>query len=315
MNATRRCGVTLLELTVGAAVMTGVIASAYLCLHAGFRSQRALEEHLDEAQKARVVLALIAKDLRHACVWSEEFSFVGMNRELGTIEADNLDFATHNWSPRAPGEGDICEVSYYVDRNPDTGRVGLWRRRDASPDLQPLSGGEREELALDVLGLRFEFYDGFWWYDSWGRVDPRRELPAEPAEEEDPFMTSVGNSYGLPSAVRISIAFGDAEDDEESSPAFSPRDRSRAGSSFESSPAASGGAPDLDAPDLDSRERGSPGGASSSGAEETGAPLVFQTVVYLNLAARRASFSSPSGDGSAADGNSSGDTTRPSTNG
>jgi hypothetical protein len=317
MNATRRRGVTLLELTVGAAVMTGVIASAYFCLHAGFRTQRMLDERLDEAQKARVVLALIAKDLRQACVWNEEYSFVGMNRELGGIEADNLDFATHNWSPRAPGEGDICEVSYYVDRDPDTGRVGLWRRRDASPDPEPMSGGEREEIVSGVRGLRFEYYDGLWWYDSWGRVDPRRELPAEPAEEEDPFMTSIGNLYGLPSAVRISLAFGEADEEQatESRSVFSSSAASSSDASFSD-------APFSDAPRPEAESAGSRGSdptgrmsrsgtSSSAGAPDTGAPLIFQTVVYLNLADRRGSVSSASGDGSTT--GTSGNSTRPST--
>ena len=99
MMSRRDHGLTLIELTVGVAVMTGIIASAYFCLHAGFTSQRALDEHMDQTQKARVVLAMMTKDLRHACAWNQDFTFVGMDRKLGNIEADNVDFATHNWRP------------------------------------------------------------------------------------------------------------------------------------------------------------------------------------------------------------------------
>ncbi len=262
MIGARRQGVTLLELTVGVTVMTGIIASAYFCLHAGFASQTALEEHMEEAQKARVLLALLTKDLRHACVWSEDSSFVGMDRTLDTMEADNLDFTTHNWSPRAPGEGDICEVSYYVNRNPETGEIGIWRRRDTSPDPEPTGGGEREELVTGVRALRFEYYDGILWYDSWGRVDPRRELPAEPSEADDPSTSLLaGNLYGLPDAVSISIAFGDEPDTSQ-----------RRGDSSSRPPAGGGD------------------------AQESSAPLVFQTVVHLNLAGRARSTSTPSSD-------------------
>ncbi len=180
MTVRRRHGVTLVELMVGVSIMTGIIASAYFCLHAGFTSQTALDEHMEQVQKARVMLSLMTKDLRHACVWSEDSPFVGMDRTRGTMEADNLDFTTHNWSPRARGEGDTCEISYYVNEDPRTGAIGIWRRRDTSPDPELTGGGEREELVTGVQALRFEYYDGLWWYDSWGRVDPRRELPPQP---------------------------------------------------------------------------------------------------------------------------------------
>lgn len=274
MMSRRDHGLTLIELTVGVAVMTGIIASAYFCLHAGFTSQRALDEHMDQTQKARVVLAMMTKDLRHACAWNQDFTFVGMDRKLGNIEADNVDFATHNWRPRAPGEGDICEISYFVDKNRETGEVGLWRRRDASPDYEPLAGGDKEELVTGVLSLRFEYYDGLWWYDSWGRVDPRREPPSEQArssvqaessEQGGESLTSfAGNLYGLPDAVRISIAFGE-----------------------------------------ETRPEEGPGRLKDGRAEESSIPLLFQTVVYLNLADRASRSSMSSFDSSeTASGNS-----------
>lgn len=264
MIASRRQGITLLELTVGVTVMTGIIASAYFCLHAGFRSQRALDEHMDEVQKARVLLSLITKDLRHACVWNDDFAFVGMDRTLDAMEADNLDFATHYWKPRASGEGDICEISYYVNRDPETGTLGIWRRRDATPDDEPFAGGEREELITGVRALRFEYYDGFWWHDSWGRVDPRRELPTESSSAEDPSLTSLsGNLYGLPDAVRISVAFGEEREQEVRSPV--------------------------------SMDEVSESGRTDA---EPSLPMIFQTVVYLNLADRSTRSSSTAEEGS-----------------
>ena len=267
MIARRRCesdigGVTLVELMVGVSMMTGIIASAYFCLHAGFTSQTALDEHMEQVQKARVMLSLMTKDLRHACVWSEDSPFVGMDRTLGTMEADNLDFTTHNWSPRARGEGDICEISYYVNKDPRTGAIGIWRRRDSSPDPEPLSGGEREELVPGVRALRFEYYDGFLWYDSWGRVDPRRELQSQPTESRDESSMSLlaGNLYGLPDAVRISIAFGDEQEEE--------------------------------------ARRAIPTATSGAGrdADSSSTPRIFQTVVYLNLANRARSYSVDTND-------------------
>ena len=262
--------------------MTGIIASAYFCLHAGFTSQTALDEHMEQIQKARVMLSLMTKDLRHACVWSEDSPFVGMDRTLGTMEADNLDFTTHNWSPRARGEGDICEISYYVNKDSRTGAIGIWRRRDSSPDSEPMRGGEREELVPGVRALRFEYYDGFLWYDSWGRVDPRRELQPRSTQPGDESSMSLlaGNLYGLPDAVRISIAFGDEQEEktQHAIPAMSSA-VSSPDSSAVSSPVSS--------------EMSSGAGRD---ADSSSTPRIFQTVVYLNLANRARSYSVDTND-------------------
>lgn len=295
MNATGRHGVTLLELTVGVTVMTGIIASSYFCLHAGFTTQAALDDHMEQLQKARVVLSLMTKDLRHACVWSEDFTFVGMDRTLGNLEADNLDFATHNWSPRTPGEGDLCEVSYYLNRNPQTGELGIWRRRDTSPDPEPTAGGEREELIGGVRALRFEYYDGFSWYDEWGRVDPRRELPSEPPRPTDQSSTSLlsGNLYGLPDAVRISIALGEGPDE----PARRGISKNVSNSVSRS---VSRNASTSQPPD------------TIQGTDEDQTPMVFQTIVHLNLAgrARSSSFQSETGNNTGSEGSPESSTSR-----
>jgi hypothetical protein len=192
---------TLIELLVGLSAGVGILAGAYLCLHAGFESRRAVEAHVDALQTARVALKLLAADLRAACPLSEEFEFVGMDREVGGMEADNLDFATHHFSPRRPGEGDRCEVSYFVDRSLETGGLSLWRRRDPTIDIEPLDGGLKEEIAPGLRGFKVEYYDGFSWYDSWGKQEQRRVEETERAQWQT-------NLYGLPDAVRITVAVG-----------------------------------------------------------------------------------------------------------
>ena len=119
-----------------------------------------------------------------------------------------------------------------------------------------LDAGEVGETALDDRPVEFP------------RVDPRRELPAEPSESDDDSLTSLaGNLFGLPEAVRISIALG--EDPEEIA--------RRSVSSGRSS-------------------------ARDGAADQDSAPMVFQTVVHLNLADRASRLSSDSstedGDGS-----------------
>ena len=192
-------GFTLIEVVISTALMTMILASAYLCLSAGMASRKLIESRAEVLQSARVAMSLMTADLRAASGLSKEFEFLGMRRQLGEIDADNLDFATHNYTPRRAREGDWCEVSYFLEKDPESGQFTLWRRRDATPDDEPLSGGSREEIARGLRGLRFEYYDGWDWYDEWGDPEGRHKGQSS--------VLDPANLSGLPDAVRITLMF------------------------------------------------------------------------------------------------------------
>jgi len=223
---------TLIELIVSSALMAIIVTAGYLCLSACLSSQRVLEPRLEVIQNARVALALIAADLRAACPLSRESEFIGMPRKLGDTQADNLDFATHNYTPRRPNEGDYCQVSLYVEKDPVSGEFVLRRRRNPTIGLDPLAGGRREELARGLRGFQLEYYDGFEWFDSWGDADGRNKQ-----EFSNRLRT---NLSGMPEAVRVTLL-------------LDPSPRAKA--------------------------------ARSGDDEKPEPPLVFQTVVRLNLSA------------------------------
>ncbi len=187
-----------MELTLSLSLMVIVLGCAYACLNAGFSAQKVVEPRADVIQNGRVALALMSADLRGACVLPGGSDFLGMSRQLGDMQADNLDFATHNYSPSRAGEGDFCEVSYFVDADPQTGQLCLWRRRNPMIGLDPLAGGRREEIASGVRGLQFEYSDGFDWYESWGELERGQEKQATSARYR-------GNLAGMPEAVRITL--------------------------------------------------------------------------------------------------------------
>ena len=193
----RRQAFTLIELMISAAIMSLVLGAAYACLQAGVTGRRTTEWRSSAVQKARVCLQQIAADLRSACPLAPEREFIGQDHTLRGAEADLLDFATHHYTPRQPREGDICEISYFLEEDPKQDGFRLWRRRDASPDLEPMGGGLRELLADGLQGLRFEYYDGWDWYDEWGDPEGRQRGTS---------LTQLPlNASGLPEAVRISI--------------------------------------------------------------------------------------------------------------
>lgn len=190
-------GFTLIEVVISASLMAIILVGAYLCLSSGLASQKLIESRGEAVQSARVALALMSADLRGACALSKDVQFVGMDRMLGDVEADNLDFATHNYTPRRAGEGDFCEVSYFVNADPKSGKFSLWRRRDPKLDDEPLSGGSREEIAEGVRGLKFEYYNGIVWFDEWGDPDGRGKKQTSLKEKP--------NLAGMPEAVRITL--------------------------------------------------------------------------------------------------------------
>jgi len=193
----RPAGFTLIEVMISSALMVLILTSAYLCLSAGYAAQKLIEPRVEIIQNARVAMALMSADLRAACPLSQSDDFLGMARTVGDIQADNLDFGTHNYTPRHDREGDFCQESLYLDKNLQTGQFSLWRRRNPVIGLDALAGGKREELAQGVAGLKFEYFDGTDWFDNWGNVDPKKK-GQNPALEQS-------NLTGLPEAVRITL--------------------------------------------------------------------------------------------------------------
>ncbi len=192
---------TLIELVISAALMALILVSAYLCLSSGLASRKLIESRAEVVQSARVAMTRLTADLRGACPLSWDIAFLGMQRMLGEVEADNLDFATHNYTPHRSREGDFCAISYFLGKEPESGKLSLWRRRNPTIPLEPLSGGSREEIARGLRGLKFEYYDGYQWFDQWGDPEGRqRKAP-------DSFKTPP-NLEGLPDAVRITLWFG-----------------------------------------------------------------------------------------------------------
>ncbi len=88
-------------------------------------------------------------------------------------------------------------MSFYLDRNAESGKFSLWRRRNPVIGTDPFSGGNREEIAQGLVGLQLEYYDGFDWYDTWGDTTGK----AQTSNGDQPNLT------GLPEAVRITLLF------------------------------------------------------------------------------------------------------------
>jgi len=247
---------TLIELVISAALMALILTATYSCLSAALAGQKLLEPRADVLQNARVAMALISADLRSACPLSKDFEFLGMRRTIEEVDADNLDFATHNYKPRRTREADFCEMSYYVEKENDSPDYSLYRRRNPTIGLDPLSGGSRELIVHGLRGVAFEYYDGFEWFSTWG------EVVSDKKEKKEKSLLAA-NLSGMPEAVRVTLRFNP-------------------------DPAAS-----------KTRWKASRGKTED---ENPAAPMVFQTVVRLNLAAASQSGFDRASSGSGTEG-------------
>ncbi|MCD8533720.1 MAG: prepilin-type N-terminal cleavage/methylation domain-containing protein [Verrucomicrobia bacterium] len=200
-------GFTLIEVIVASSIVTILILGAMSCFRAAIESQKIVDERMENMQKARMVMQMIVDDLRQCVPMVGESEFSGMSRMLGSIEADNLDFATANSRPIQAGESLFHEVSYFVNPGAVEGMYTLFRRRDRHPDAEPLSGGAMEPLVGGLRFLKFEYYDGLDWYDDWGAT--------ESIQVEEDSLLAPSNMSGLPWAVRVTISIGKEPSPEE----------------------------------------------------------------------------------------------------
>lgn len=196
---------TLIELLISVSLMTGILAASYVCLQAALSARSMVNDRSDTIQTARVIMDMIASDLRAADRLSDQHEILGLDRTLEGIEADNIDLVTRNYHPQFPSEANWSEISYFVAKNPETDRFVLLRRRDPSPDDKPLEGGRREALIDHLLGLRFEYYDGWDWYDDWGDA----ESPENTSAAEESSLIAAAGRTGFPDAIRITLAIGE----------------------------------------------------------------------------------------------------------
>jgi hypothetical protein len=73
----------------------------------------------------------------------------------------------------------------------------LWRRRNPTLAIDPLSGGSKEEIAEDIIGMRYQYSDGDDWYDDWGEVQGKDKAANSQRQQS--------NLEGLPRAVRVTL--------------------------------------------------------------------------------------------------------------
>ncbi len=170
-------GFTLIELLIAITIASLVMVGVCHIFNGGLKAWQKGMESIESSQSARVILNLISSDIRACFVLPQGTYcyFEGGKAKLEDGEASSLNLlTTSHISCPSEKESDLCEVGYFIDTDPKTKEDGLVRRLDTTPDTILFEGGRVEEVSPLVNRLKFKFYDGKKWLDTWKR---QYELP------------------------------------------------------------------------------------------------------------------------------------------
>jgi hypothetical protein len=112
---------------------------------------------------------------------ASSIAFTTTSRELPPRYLQNRDTDWQTLNERFGPEGGATEVAFSTTPAGDAGALrGLFLREQIPPDAEASRGGKERLLDERVQDIRFEFYDGTNWKDTWdsrGETD-KGKLPA-----------------------------------------------------------------------------------------------------------------------------------------
>ena len=159
-------GFTLIEVLIAISIISIIIGALYGVYISNVKGIQITQQNSSIYQTARAVLDRMKKDLECAYLSSKvsKKSALGMISEDKEIEgspADRIDFTalTHIYSKQDNLTTDLCEVGYFLKKDPDTNLFILYRRDSGIVDTDLCHGGRIDELAYMVKGFDLEFID------------------------------------------------------------------------------------------------------------------------------------------------------------
>jgi type II secretory pathway pseudopilin PulG len=218
----RNSAFTLLEVILAVALATGILIAMMLFYRqaADLRTQLLLET--DRLTNIRLVLDRITSDLRSAC--SDNESLLGFSGDTASLQFVRLELPSPSaWSKTEAthptlAQTDLRIVSYSTQSALDGTNLvlsGLARTerplapprmlQESSRKSNPTEGDTTSKLSPELLTdairyLRFRYWDGTQWLDSWNDV----ELPhgVEVSLGTEPFPEEAAPGDYLPDVFR-----------------------------------------------------------------------------------------------------------------
>jgi hypothetical protein len=179
----------LIELLAALAIFLVVVSASYALFDGGRNLAARGEYHARRFQAARAALRAIESDLK--AVFSGgpyDAGFIATHGGTEELPLDTVEAVAYNHQPKlatpaattlsdpAPKEFDISRVRFSIDQDEGTKATGFVRRRvKLVPEVVTVEDPEAglEEISADVVGLRFRFYDGTEWQETWDSTQSR----------------------------------------------------------------------------------------------------------------------------------------------
>ena len=189
MNSRGMQGFTLIELLAALTIFLVVVSASYALFDGGRQLASRGEYHARRFQSARAALRAIESDLKSVFTGGPyDAGFIATHDGTDELPLDTVAAVAINNQPKLatpatstltsapPPEFDLSRVTYSIDQDESTKASGLVRRRvkllfEVVTVVDPEEG--LEEISSDVVGLKFRFYDGSDWQETWDSTQSR----------------------------------------------------------------------------------------------------------------------------------------------
>jgi type II secretion system protein J len=185
LHEKRFLGFTLIELLMAVFAASVILTSLYgVFSQALKRRDELIERTRLSALRARAA-SVIRNDLQNAIITGIDGGIADMVE--GSREATHARFPGSLRFTTTTGResseelfGDVQEVEYYIDTDPDAPNAEagvLVRALDRNLLGSPRAATREEPLLAGVSSMEVEFFDGSSWIDSWAMTDQESEVP------------------------------------------------------------------------------------------------------------------------------------------
>lgn len=174
----RKQAFTLIEVLMASTLTAIVMGASFATLSILLKAYKQQEGSHSAADMAHLIFERMNKDLTSTFFSPHQdvTRFVGLDMVTDDFETDSLTFIStvNNTLQTGEGTSDLVEIQYYIDLDDITPEKWLLRRYDATPDMDPFSGGSTSLFGPQVVALDLLYFDGTEWWPSW---DSSNALP------------------------------------------------------------------------------------------------------------------------------------------
>lgn len=176
----RANGFTLLEVLLAMAMLVVIMTPVYMSFSTAGRNVKEAETLRDDTDLARALIARLSTDIANAYCMAGPVPMIFYGTKEAPLDQltaggegvrrDSLSLTTlTNWRRPDSPETELWEVGYFFREKPEGAGYTLFRRekRQLSPTVPALEGGDEFEITDRVQSLRFSYSDdGVTWTDN-----------------------------------------------------------------------------------------------------------------------------------------------------